>query len=97
MTPIELQIYIVGACAMTAAGLAGFVVAEKVARKVVALNIAGCGVFAIFLTYAARGSSDAIDPVPQAMVLTGIVVAVCSSALALSLAKQIEETEGEEL
>jgi multicomponent Na+:H+ antiporter subunit C len=38
-----------------------------------------------------RGLDQAPDPVPQALVLTGIVVAVSATALALALWSRLED------
>ena len=43
---------------------------------------------------AARVAGDRPDPVPHAMVLTGIVVAVSATALALALACRIHQETG---
>ena len=64
-------------------GLHGLILCRSLLRKILALNIMDSGVFMILLSLAAR--SDPPDPVPQAMVLTGIVVAVSATALALVL------------
>lgn len=56
-------------------------------RKILALNIAGSGVFLVFIALARRGAG-AVDPVPHAMVLTGIVVAVSATALALAITRR---------
>jgi multicomponent Na+:H+ antiporter subunit C len=70
-------------------GLLGLIVAPHIIKKVLAINIAGIGVFMIFVANAA-GTDGVTDPVPHAMVLTGIVVAIAGTALALSLACKIK-------
>lgn len=62
-------------------GLLGFIMHRHLLRRIMAFNIMGSGCFLILvgLAQAHRG----VDPVPHAMILTGIVVAVASSALAL--------------
>ena len=65
-------------------GLYGLMVQAHLLKKVLSLNVMGNGVFLVFVALAA---GDPPDPVPHAMVLTGIVVAVCSTALALTLAE----------
>ena len=60
-------------------------------RKMLAVNIMGVGVFMLLLSTANRG--DIIDPVPHAMVLTGIVVAVAGTALCLKLAVNISKID----
>jgi multicomponent Na+:H+ antiporter subunit C len=45
----------------------------------------GAGVFHVLIAVAYRGIETIPDPVPHALVLTGIVVAVSATALALTL------------
>lgn len=61
-------------------------------RRIVSLNVIGVGVFMV-LVAGAQGSEPFADPVPHAMVLTGIVVSVSATAfaLALSIAKDDEK------
>jgi multicomponent Na+:H+ antiporter subunit C len=66
-------------------GLHGLVMQPHPLRKILALNIAGSGVFLVLVALAQRGSGPVPDPVPHAMVLTGIVVSVCATAVALVL------------
>jgi len=61
-------------------------------RKLIAFNIMGSGVFHIFIALAERGARPP-DPVPHALVLTGIVVAVSATALALALGQRLEEPD----
>jgi len=61
-------------------------------RKILGVNVMGVGVFMLLIARAYAGEGQQSDPVPQALVLTGIVVAVCATALALNLAVQIEAT-----
>ena len=62
-------------------------------RKILSVNVMATGVFLILVAtaYVPLGQGD-IDPVPHAMVLTGIVVSVSVTALALILACRIQET-----
>ena len=57
-------------------GVAGVVLIDHLLRRILAFNIMGSGVFLVLVGFAQR--SDIPDPVPQAMVLTGIVVAVAA-------------------
>jgi multicomponent Na+:H+ antiporter subunit C len=66
-----------------AIGLLGVVLASHAMRKVLALNVMGVGVFMVLVALA-KHSESVIDPVPHALVLTGIVVAVAGTALALN-------------
>jgi multicomponent Na+:H+ antiporter subunit C len=60
-------------------------------RKLIALNVTGAGVFHVLVAVAYRGFDAVPDPVPQALVLTGIVVAVSATALALALGQRLEK------
>jgi multicomponent Na+:H+ antiporter subunit C len=53
-------------------------------RRILAFNVMGSGTF-LLLIGLAPSEAGAADPVPQALVLTGIVVAVAATALALAL------------
>ncbi|BCR03577.1 hypothetical protein DESUT3_06460 [Desulfuromonas versatilis] len=63
-------------------------------RKILALNVLGSGIFMIFIALAYRGGEGGPDPVPHAMVLTGIVVAVSATGLALALAARFQAETG---
>ena len=74
--------------ALVALGLFGLVVQAAVLRKILAFNLLGGGVFLLFGVVARRTAPAglAADPVPQAMVITGIVVAFAATALAVAMA-----------
>ncbi|MDP2367109.1 NADH-quinone oxidoreductase subunit K [Rhodoferax sp.] len=78
--------------ALIALGLYALVVHAHLLRKILALNIMGSGVFLVLVGLAQRTGSA--DPVPQAMVLTGIVVAVSATALALALMRRLFALSG---
>jgi multicomponent Na+:H+ antiporter subunit C len=63
-------------------------------RKVMALNMMGSGVFLLLISVAERNRLDVPDPVPQAMVLTGIVVTLAVTAFAISLARRVFDESG---
>ena len=75
------------ASALVGIGLFGLVVQPHPLRKILAFNVLGSGVFLFFGVVARRGAAGgfAADPVPQAMVITGIVVAFASTAFAVAL------------
>lgn len=81
-------IYSICAVVLFAIGLIGFLNSRDFLRKLLALNIIGMGVFMVLIAVAAR-HPNAIDPLPHAMVLTGIVVAAAGTALGLNLASKI--------
>lgn len=76
--------------ALFALGVRGTLADGPFLRRVMAWNVAGAGVFLIFVAGAYGGAAGA-DPVPHALVLTGIVVAVSATALALALARRLKE------
>jgi multicomponent Na+:H+ antiporter subunit C len=78
-----------GLCAAVAVGLGlyGLITNPQPLRKILAFNLLGSGVFMIFGVIARRGAAAGFggDPVPQALVITGIVVAFSATALAVAL------------
>jgi multicomponent Na+:H+ antiporter subunit C len=62
-------------------------------RKILAFNLMGSGAFLVLVGLAQRTGD--VDPVPQAMVLTGIVVAVAATALALALVRRLHVLQAE--
>lgn len=63
-------------------------------RKILAINIMGSGIFLLLVAVARRSPGAMPDPVPHAMVLTGIVVAVSATALTLGLARRLHAETG---
>ncbi len=59
-----------------------------------ALNVMGSGVFLVFIALAAQTPGPIPDPMPHAMVLTGIAVSVCATGLALALADRVQAATG---
>ena len=80
------QIYMLTAAVLIAIGMYATLAGSNVLRKLLGINLFGNGTFLLLIAIAQRAKEDAApDPVPQAMVLTGIVVAVCATAFALAL------------
>jgi multicomponent Na+:H+ antiporter subunit C len=77
-------LYSITGVGLFAIGLLGIVLASHVMRKILALNVMGIGIFMLMIALAKQGES-VVDPVPHAMVLTGIVIAAAGTALALNL------------
>lgn len=77
-------VYLATAAALVGLGVYGVLVAEHVLRKLLALNLLGSAVFLLLVVLGGRGEGP-LDPVPQALVLTGMVVAVATTALALAI------------
>ncbi|MCB4824794.1 NADH-quinone oxidoreductase subunit K [Roseicella aerolata] len=85
--------YGVTAAALIALGLFGLVAQAAVLRKILACNLLGGGVFLLFGVVARRGATAA-DAVPQAIVITGLVVAFAATALAVALALRLHQITG---
>lgn len=81
---------IFGLCAsgLVGLGLYGLIVQSHPFRKILSFNLLGSGIFVIFGVIARRGGSD---PVPHALVITGIVVAFSATALAIALVRRLME------
>lgn len=77
-------IFLLTASALSGLGVYGVLVARHVLRKLLALNLLGSSIFLMLVTLARRGV-EPLDPVPQALVLTGIVIAVSATGFALAL------------
>lgn len=65
-------------------GLHGLLTLRHALRRIIAFNLMGSGVFLVMIALAAR--SQPSDPLLVALVVTGLVVAVSATALALRLA-----------
>ena len=87
-----------GLCGAAAAGLGlyGVIANPQPLRKILAFNLLSSGVFLFFGVVARRGAVSAFsgDPVPQALVITGIVVAAAGTALAVALLLQFFKATG---
>ena len=88
-------VYALTGVGLFALGLRSALLQRALLGWVLAINVCGAGVFLVFVALAYRGPELAPDPVPQALVLTGIVVAVSATALALALGRRLRETERE--
>lgn len=84
-------IYALAGVALFVLGLGGVILLAHALRRILAFNLMGSGAFLVLVGLAQRHGG--VDPVPQAMVLTGIVVAVAATALALALARRLHQGE----
>lgn len=87
-------LYLLLGAALFSLGLFALVAHTNLLRKVIALNIMGSAVFLTLATIAAGDRTNTPDPVPHAMVLTGIVVAVSVTAFALALVRRLHAETG---
>lgn len=80
-------LYALAGAGLFALGLYRALVWRALLRRVLALNVMGSGVFLVLVATARRAPGGVPDPVPHALVLTGLVVAVSATALALALGR----------
>lgn len=92
MSPAFL--YALAGVGLFSLGLYALIVHAHLLRKILALNIMGSGVFLVLGGLAGRAPQGPPDPVPHAMVITGIVVAVAATALALVLMLRVRAATG---
>jgi multicomponent Na+:H+ antiporter subunit C len=87
-----------GLCGSALVGIGLFVVIThpRVLRKIIGFNLLGAGVFVVLGVAAKRGAAVgfAADPIPQALVITGIVVAFAATAIAIALLRRLFELKG---
>jgi multicomponent Na+:H+ antiporter subunit C len=86
----------IAGAALIGMGLFGLIAHAHLLRKIIAFNVIGGGVFLLFGAAARRGAASglAADPVPQALVITGIVVAFSATALAVALLQRYFKETG---
>jgi multicomponent Na+:H+ antiporter subunit C len=84
------------ACGLVGIGLYGLIVQPHPLRKLLAFNVMGSGVFVIFGALAKRGAAAGMlaDPVPQALLITAIVVAFAATAMTVALLLRLIESTG---
>ena len=90
----QFLLYALASMLLFTLSLYAFVSYAHLLRKILALNVMSSAVFLMLINVAQRNRDANPDPVPQAMVLTGIVVAVSATGFALALARKIYSTLG---
>lgn len=86
-----LLIYNFTALLLFAAGLRGALLRHSVIGQIISINVCGCGLFLWMVTLAFRGDGEAANALMHALVLTGIVIAVSASALALAIDSRLQQ------
>jgi multicomponent Na+:H+ antiporter subunit C len=92
--PFVVVVYAAASVVLVGLGVRGLVARPNLLSKVIALNVTGSGVF-LLLVALARRRPDAPDPVVHALVLTGIVVAVSMTAMAVALVRRLHRDTGQ--
>lgn len=91
---ISVLVFALAGVGLIVLGLYALLVQRHLLRKVLAFNVISSGVFLLLAGLARRAPGTEPDPVPQAMVLTGIVVAVAATALALAMIQALRAATG---
>jgi multicomponent Na+:H+ antiporter subunit C len=104
LTRILEQINLIGGVALFLIGLHTVVTHSNLIKKIMGLNIMGTGVFLFFVAIGnveggvppilVDGNPLYINPVPSALILTGIVVSVSVTVYSLSLVVRIFQSYG---
>jgi len=90
-------------CLIFLVGLWGVTRKANMVKKVMGLSIANSGIILLFVHYGSLSGATApiegsgrpmVDPLPQALMLTAIVVGVCVMALALVLVYRLYQRFG---
>ena len=89
-------LYALAGCVIMAVGLRGALLHAALLQRIVAINVMGAGVFLLLIAVAYRGPGLPPDPLPHALVLTGIVVAASATALALALARCLQAEQDDD-
>jgi len=76
-------------------GIWGLVAKDNLIKKIIGLNILNSGIVLFFVFLGSfqgttapimeKGIKNVVDPIPQALMLTTIVIGICLTALALAL------------
>jgi len=92
----EATLYGLCSAALVGVGLFGLIMHPQPLRRILAFNLIGGGVFLLFGAVARRGAAAGLggDPVPQALVITGLVVAFAATALAVALLLRLFQETG---
>ena len=89
---MSLTLFALTGAALLGLGVYGLLARPHLLRRIIAFNLIGSGLFLFFGAAGARGAS--VDPIPQALIITGIVVALSASALAVGLVVALAHRSG---
>jgi multicomponent Na+:H+ antiporter subunit C len=89
-----LELYALVGTALFVIGLDALIRYAHLMRKILAFNVMSGGVFLVIASLGGRSEGGVPDPVPHALVITGIVVAVAATGLALVLMLRVVEATG---
>ncbi len=89
---MSMTVFALTGAALVGLGVYGLLARPHMLRRIIAFNLIGSGLFLFFGAAAARGAG--LDPIPQALIITGIVVALSASALAVGLVVALARNSG---
>jgi len=85
-------------------GFIGLISMKNIIKKIIGLNLLNSAVVLLFILEASRIGDNApilndkiqniVDPIPQALMLTAIVIGVCVTALSLAMSVRLYKTTG---
>ena len=87
------EVWVLAAAAIFGIGLYSLITARHLLRQAMALKIMGSAVFLVLVVTVGR-VDGALDGIAQALVLTGIVIAVAAVAFLLALVVALAEQTG---
>lgn len=76
---------------LTGLALVRLLTVEDLIARLIALNLTGGGTLLLLVGLAAR--TEPVDPVPQALALTGIVITVAFTGVGLILVRAVDDEE----
>ena len=84
--------------------IAGLILTDNLIKKIVSLNILNSALVILFVWWGSLSGSEApillsgvqdiVDPLPQAVMLTAIVIGICLTAVALAIVLRIHKCYG---
>ena len=99
-----MTINYIGAFSLIVIGLAIIVLKKNLIKIVIGMGLVDCGINLLLISIGYKADVSApifsdnitnfVDPVPQALTLTSIVIGACVTALALSIVIKINEYYG---
>jgi multicomponent Na+:H+ antiporter subunit C len=85
-------------------GMAGMILADNLIKKIMALSILNSALVILFVWAGSlsgneapillKGIRDIVDPLPQAVMLTSIVIGICVTAVALAFCLRLYDSWG---
>lgn len=92
--PAGVLIYAAASVVLVTLGVRALIARRHLLAQVLAVNVLGAGVFLLLVALARRAPDGPPDPVPHTLVLTGLVVAVSLTALAVALVRRLHAETG---